>query len=57
MAIENKPGRGRPQKYPLTKSQENSISKRLDKEESASTIAEALGVHPYAVLRVKRSRG
>lgn len=47
-------GRGRPQKYPLTKVQINSINKRIEKGESNAVIAEALGTHPFAVLRIRR---
>lgn len=50
-----KRGRGRPQMYPLTKAQENSILKRLEKGWSAREIAEALDVHEFAVLRVRRT--
>lgn len=47
--------RGRPQLYPLTGTQENSIKARLKRGESVNTIAEAVGVHTYAVIRVKRN--
>ena len=50
-----KRGRGRPQKYPLTGTQINMIKRRLDNGQSASDIALALGVHEYAVLRIRRS--
>lgn len=48
-------GRGRPQKYPLTAAQVRRIEARLEKGQSAATIAEALGVHEFAVLRVRRA--
>lgn len=54
MATTKKAGRGRPQKYPLTTNQIKSISTRLNRGEKPSSIVEALGVHPFAVLRVKR---
>jgi hypothetical protein len=47
--------RGRPQKYPLTASQIKRIEARLAKGQSAAFIADALGVHEFAVLRVRRS--
>lgn len=52
MATQNGPGR--PQKYLLTANQVRSIQSRVAKGESTKTIAEALGVHEYAVLRVRR---
>jgi IS30 family transposase len=48
-------GRGRPQLYPLTRAQEKMIKGRLEKGISVAKIAEELGVHEYAVLRVKRN--
>ena len=53
--IATKRGRGRPQKYPLTAGQVRSITSRLTKGQSAGSIAEELGVHEFAVLRVRRS--
>jgi hypothetical protein len=47
--------RGRPQLYPLTAGQINRIMARLEKGQSAAFIADALGVHEFAVLRVRRS--
>lgn len=47
--------RGRPQKYPLTAAQVKRIQARLEKGQSAAGIAEALGVHEFAVLRVRRA--
>jgi hypothetical protein len=47
--------RGRPQLYPLTGNQIRAIEARIIKGQSASFIAEALGVHEYAVLRVRRA--
>jgi hypothetical protein len=55
MATKKSVKRGRPQLYPLTASQFNSIQKRLAKGEKPKEICEALDVHPYAVLRVKRN--
>lgn len=49
------PGRGRPQKYPLTAGQTKRIEARLAKGQSAAFIASALGVHEFAVLRVRRA--
>jgi hypothetical protein len=46
--------RGRPQMYPLTGVQINSILKRVGKGESTKAIAAALGVHEFAVLRIRR---
>ncbi len=40
--------------YPLTGVEVRKIRNRLGKGLSVSTIAEAIGVHPFAVLRVKR---
>ena len=54
MATTKKRGRGRPQMYPLTKTQEAAIIRRLDKGISARQISEELGVHEFAVLRVRR---
>ncbi len=50
-----KRGRGRPQLYPLTPGQTNRVMARLEKGQSAREIAEALGIHEFAVLRVRRS--
>lgn len=50
-----KRGRGRPQKYPLTGIQERAIRNRIEKGQTDGFIAEALGVHEYAVLRVRRA--
>lgn len=47
--------RGRPQKYPLSKRQINSITNRLQKGFSRAAVAEELGIHPFAVIRVARS--
>lgn len=47
--------RGRPQLYPLTQGQINRIEARLAKGQSAAFIAAALGVHEFAVLRVRRA--
>lgn len=47
--------RGRPQKYPLNKRQITAITNRLLKGESRAAVAEALGVHPFAVIRVART--
>lgn len=46
--------RGRPQLYPLTANQEKSIIARITKGETSASICEALSVHPFAVLRVRR---
>ena len=56
MTITKKRGRGRPQLYPLTVGQVRSIESRLEKGQSAREIGEALGVHEFAVLRVRRTR-
>lgn len=48
-------GRGRPQLHLLNGTQLNSIRLRLGRGESVRSIADYLGVHPYAVLRVKRN--
>lgn len=55
MANTNKVGRGRPQKYPLTARQIGKIQTRLAKGLSAAFIADELGVHEFAVLRVRRA--
>jgi hypothetical protein len=55
MAITKEVKRGRPQLYPLTARQEARVIARLEKGQSASFIAAALGVHEFAVLRVRRS--
>lgn len=47
--------RGRPQLYPLTAAQTKRITARLEKGQSAASIADALGVHEFAVLRVRRA--
>jgi hypothetical protein len=49
-----KRGRGRPQKYPLTGNQVKSIESRIRKGQSLASISKELGVHSYAVLRVRR---
>lgn len=46
--------RGRPQMYPLTANQIKSINARVKKGETTKGIAEALGVHEFAVLRIRR---
>jgi hypothetical protein len=55
MATKKQSGPGRPQKYPLTANQEKSIRSRIAKGETSASIVSALGVHEYAVLRVRRS--
>jgi len=47
-------GRGRPQSYPLTPNQVRMIRTRLGREMSVAKIAAELGVHEFAVLRIKR---
>lgn len=47
--------RGRPQKYPLTSNQVRAIVSRLKNGLSPKAIAEALDIHPFAVLRVRRT--
>lgn len=47
--------RGRPQLYKLTSNQEKSIRSRISKGETSNSIIEALGVHEFAVLRVRRA--
>lgn len=46
--------RGRPVLYPTTTSQVKSIIARLKKGFSVAKIAEELGIHEFAVVRVKR---
>lgn len=55
MAVTKVTKRGRPQLYPLTAGQERRVIARLEKGQSANFIAAALGVHEFAVLRVRRS--
>jgi hypothetical protein len=50
-----KRGRGRPQKYPLSLRQVRSITNRIVMGQTRAEIAETLGIHPYAVLRVART--
>ena len=50
-----KTGRGRPQLYPLTSNQERSIRSKINKGISSREIQETLGVHAFAVLRVRRA--
>lgn len=47
---------GRPTEHKLYGHQARSIRSRLMKEERMSDIAAILGVHPYAVLRIKRQQ-
>lgn len=54
MATTKTNGPGRPQLYPLTANQVKSIKSRIEKGETSNSIIEALGVHPFAVLRVRR---
>lgn len=49
-----KVGRGRPQSYPLTSKQVKMIQTRLNNGLSAAKIANELGVHEFAVLRIRR---
>ena len=51
---EKKAGRGRPQLYPLTSNQEKSVRSKIAKGVSSRVICEELGIHPFAVLRVRR---
>lgn len=53
--VETSGKRGRPQLYPLTGRQENSIKSKIEKGISSTQIIEDLGVHPFAVLRVRRA--
>lgn len=48
-------GRGRPQMYPLTANQEKSIRSRIEKGQTSREIIAAMGVHEFAVLRVRRA--
>lgn len=41
--------------YKLTGMQERSIRSRIEKKVSSSKIMEELGVHEFAVLRVRRA--
>lgn len=49
----NKPGR--PQLYPLTASQEKRIRTKIAKGVTSKEIEAELGVHAYAILRVRRA--
>lgn len=52
----NSSKRGRPISHPLNSRQVKAITARLTKGlQSRAEIAAELGVHPYAVLRVKRA--
>ena len=53
--VTKKRGPGRPQSYPLTPAQEKSIRSRIAKGETSKMIEEALGVHAFAILRVRRA--
>lgn len=48
------PRRGRPQMYTLTSKQVSMVNTRLNKGLSAAKIAQELGIHEYAVLRIRR---
>jgi DNA-binding NarL/FixJ family response regulator len=56
MAITKRSGPGRPQLHPLTQKQIQQIYKRLDKGQSAKSIADELGINLNAVIREKRNR-
>lgn len=47
--------RGRPQLYPLTKKQELSIRAKIAKGVTSREIEESMGVHSFAILRVRRA--
>jgi hypothetical protein len=49
-----KSARGRPIEHPVTANQQKSIVSRFKRGETQLGIAEALGLHPFAVLRVRR---
>ena len=57
MATSNKtPRRGRPQLYPLTANQEKSIRSKIAKGVTSREIEKkSLGVHSFAILRVRRA--
>lgn len=50
-----KRGRGRPQMYPLTTAQENRVRSLTAKGWTSKEIQEAMGIHEFAVLRVRRA--
>lgn len=50
-----KQGRGRPQLYKLTSRQEQSIRSKIEKKIPSSKIIDEMGVHEFAVLRVRRA--
>jgi len=55
MASTKKMGRGRPQLYPLNGTQVNSVKARIARGDTSKSIVEELGIHPFAVLRVRRA--
>lgn len=56
MASSNKTNRrGRPQLYPLTANQERSIRSKIAKGVTSREIESSLGVHSFAILRVRRA--
>ncbi len=48
-------GPGRPQKYPLTATQEARVRKLIAEGVSSTEIVEKMNIHEYAVLRVRRA--
>lgn len=50
-----KVGRGRPQLYPLTTAQENRVRALTAKGWTSKEIQEEMGIHEFAVLRVRRA--
>jgi len=45
---------GRPAKYPLSANQVRAIKSRLGKGMSSRAIQEEMGLHSFAVLRIRR---
>lgn len=50
-----KRGRGRPQLYPLTSREENRVRTLTAKGWTSKEIQEEMGIHEFAVLRVRRA--